>query len=86
MIAHLVFVFPEYSQGVLLLLPTALQFVINLAKQLEDLVALRRIDIVDFSLNVQVILWKVEELIGRERALVCREVLGGCRKGVARLK
>ena len=86
MIAHLVFVFPEYSQGVLLLLPTALQFVINLAKQLEDLVALRRIDIVDFSLNVQVILWKVEELIGRERALVCREVLGGSRKGVARLK
>ena len=86
MFAHLVFMFPEYSQGILLLLPTALQFVINFAKQLEDLVTLRRIDTVDFSHIFQVILWEVKELIGRERALICREVLGGCRKGVARLK
>ena len=70
--AHLVFVFPQCPQRVLLLLPTTLQFVVDVAKQLQNLVTLSRIGIVDLCLvgivdlclDVQVVLREVEELIG----------------------
>ena len=63
--AHLVFLFPEYPQRVLLLLPTALQFVVNFAKQLQELVTLSSTGIVGFFfLFVLVVLREVEELIG----------------------
>ena len=56
--------FPQYPQRILLLLPTALQFVVNVAKQLQDLVTLCRIGIVCLRLFVQVVLGEVKELIG----------------------
>ena len=64
--AHLVFLFPQYPKRILLLLPAALQFVVNVAKQLQYLVTLSSTGgIVGFLfLFVLVVLREVEELIG----------------------
>ena len=81
---HLFFAFPQYPQGLLLLVTTALQFVVDVAKQFQDLVAIT--GIVRQRLFLHVVLGEVKELIGRERSLICREILCGAGEGVPRLK